>query len=377
MGLAAKISIAIDAQTATLQKGFDDARNAIGKLDAGMAGNVAKGMAMFTAGMAAVQTAISAVSGAINSVMGGLSELGALQNFADRTGIAAEQAQALSFAVGQVGVSQDEFLVVLEKLQMKISEAATGTGDAKVAFEQLGLSAASLNQMPLDQKFAAVADAFQSVTNEGDKTRLAMKLFEESGGKLVSILSGGSEALNAYGDEAERLGLLTGGNAEAAVAATRAIEKMKAAWSGFVQQIAALVAPAIEKIASALATVVGWFNSLIGNATGASGVFKSLSSEATKATATVTSAVKTSEKAAKEAAKSIKESFADIPKPSEWNSVGIGAVTRGSAAGFSAVQEAQRERQDRERQHKETIQWLARMVEAQKSSVIRVATVGI
>ena len=76
MATAAKISIAIEAQTATLQKGFDEAKQAIGSLSAGMSNSVAMGMAKFQAGMVAVKAVIGSVQGAIASVLGAMDQMG-------------------------------------------------------------------------------------------------------------------------------------------------------------------------------------------------------------------------------------------------------------------------------------------------------------
>jgi hypothetical protein len=46
----------------------------------------------------------------------------------------------------------------------------------------------------------------------------------------------------------------------------------------------------------------------------------------------------------------------------------VGVVTRGSAAGFSAVQEAERNRRDTERRQRETITWLAKIYDRQRET---------
>lgn len=380
MGLAAKVSIAIDAQTATLQKGFDQATSAINKLDAGMAGNVAKGMAMFTAGMAAVQAAIAAVSGAIASVMQSFNEMDAVADTAARLGATSDQLVALGYAAQQSGSSADTLNSALEKMQNNIGEAAAGSESAKAAFERLGLSVDTLKGMSADQAFAAIADKMAGMGSATERTKSALDIFGRSGGELIQLLSQGSDGLNQMGKEAEGLGLMMGTAREGVGAVNDSLDKMKAAWRGFVQQIGILVAPAITAVANALATVVGWFNQLFGSMNRTDGefnAFKTLGTESAKASVVVTKAMKASESAAKETAKTIKDTFRDIPKPADWKSEGVAAVTRGSASGFSAVQDAQRQRQDEERRHKETVQWLARIVDAQKESAIRVATVSI
>jgi methyl-accepting chemotaxis protein len=334
-------------------------------------------MAMFTAGMAAVQAAISAVSGAINSVMASFDEMDRVADTSARLGVASDQLVALGYAAQQSGSSADTLNSALEKMQNNIGEASAGSESAKAAFERLGLSVETLKGMSADQAFAAISDKMAGVGSATDRTKIALDIFGKSGGELIQLLSGGSDGLNAMGAEAESLGLMLGNAREGVGGVNDSIDKMKAAWGGFVQQVGILVAPAIEKIATALATVVGWMNQLFGAANRTDGTFKTFGTEASKAATVVTKAVKASESAAKESAKAIKETFASVPKPSDWKTEGIGAITRGSAAGFSAVQEAQRQRQDEERRHRESTSWYARIERAVVDSRITVSPVSI
>ena len=57
MATAATISIQLEAQTATLKKGFDEAKQSIQTLDSHMSMSVAKGMAIFNGGLWHVKTA--------------------------------------------------------------------------------------------------------------------------------------------------------------------------------------------------------------------------------------------------------------------------------------------------------------------------------
>lgn len=382
MATAAKIAIQLEAQTATLQKGFAEASGAIRNLDQNMAGSVAKGMAIFNAGLFAAQQALGALKGAIAGVLASMQELDQAAKFAARVGASADQLTALGFAAEQSGASQQELFTALEKLQKKISEAAAGTGEARAAFEELGVSASDLASLPVDQQFAVISDALNNVGSSSDKTRLAMKLFEEAGGKLIPLMSAGSAGLNAFGQEAENLGLLLGDARGGVEAANDAINRMKRAWGALVQQVAVAVAPALEAIANALAKVVGLFNRLIGRASGASGTFEEFRRTTVSARRAIEETAEATDKATKKSAaaieRGIKRSRAALdPGVGEYATPAVGAVTRRSAEGFSALQAALRQREDEERRHREILLWFARLVTAVRSGVVELEPVSL
>lgn len=373
----ATIKIAIEAQTAMLQKGFAEAKGAINSLEGSMAKNVAGGMAMFTAGLAAVQGVLATVQVAISNVMAAMDQMGAMEEMASRLGTNADALTVLGYAAEQTGASQDVLNGSLEKMSNLIGEASAGTDSAVQAFAQLGLSVSDLQGLSADQAFAKIAEQMQQVGSSTEMTKIAIDIFGRSGGQLVNMLSGGAEGLNAFGVEAEQMGLLLGdarGNVEAV---GDSINKMKRAWGALWQQLTILVAPALGAIAELLAEIVGGFNRLFGAATGGTGPAMTYASEAKRAEILIDKSMKNTAKSADDSAKAIKNSFRDIPKPADWKSTGIAAVTKGTAAGFSAVQEANRARQDDERRHRDMISWLAKIHQAQQENAIRVEAVTI
>jgi ABC-type transporter Mla subunit MlaD len=373
----ATIKIAIEAQTAMLQKGFGEAKQAINNLEGSMAKNVAGGMAIFTAGLVAVQGALATVQGAISSVKQAFDEMDQVADTAARLGTSSDALVALGYAAQMSGSSAETLNGALEKMQNLIGEAANGSDTAAKAFAQLGLSVDDLKGLSADQAFAAISEQMQHVGSATDRTKIAIDIFGKSGGELVQLLGQGSEGLNAMGKEAEGLGLLMGDAREGVSSVNDSLDKMKMAWRAFVQQIAVLVAPAITAVANALATVVGWFNKLMGRGTGAEAPFKAYETSAKKAAITIDETMKATEKSAEKSAEKIKETWRDIPKPQEWETPAIGAITRNSAAGFSAVQAATRDRQDRERYHREMLIYLARVEAAVLKSGIEAVPVMI
>jgi len=377
VGTAAKISIAIEAQTATLQKGFDEAKGAINSLAAGMSSSVAMGMAKFHAGLLAVQGTLATFQGAIASVRNAMGQLDAQSKMAQRLGADADQLVALGFAADLAGSSTDAFNSAIEKMQNNLGEAQAGNATAIAMFGQLGLSMSELKGLQADQVFAKIAEQIQLLGDDTHATKVAIDLFGKSGGELLPLLKGGAEGLNEMGNQAERMGLLFGDNRAAVEAANDAIDSMKKAWGAFVQQVAVAVAPALKAIADILTAIVSAFNRLVGRTTGVSGTFKTYESEAKKAALHIDKTVKETEKTATKAADKIKEAWKDIPKPSDYTTPAVGAVTRGSVASFSAIQEYERKKIDDERRHRDITSWLAKIDADIRRNAITIAPVSL
>jgi hypothetical protein len=355
---AATIQIALEAQTAQLKRGFGQARQSVDKLGASLSGKIAAGMAKFHLALGAVKAALAAVRGAINSVADAMGRLDTEAKVAARLNVAADQLKILNFAAEQTGSSANTLQMALQRMVRRINEASHGSGEAVKALKELGLSAEALTTMTADQQFAAVADAMEKVGGQSDKVRLAMKLFDSEGVQLVNTMKGGSAALNAFGKQLEGSGALLGDAREGIEAASDAINRMKKAWSSVVERIAVVVAPALEWVADALGKITGAFSRLFGSATGTLGTMQEFGTATKAAVAAVPSlgeaAAKTGEKMvtaaerAREIVAKIKDEFADAINPT----TAIGAVTRGSTAGFSAVREMERAQKDAARRDK-------------------------
>lgn len=127
---------------------------------------------------------------------------------ARKLGTSVSTLQELQYAAEISGVSTTTLNMAMQRLTRRVSEAASGFGEAKGALRELGLNAAKLEKMPLDQQMAVLADAFQDVESEADKVRLAMKLFDSEGVALVNTLGIGSEGLREMAAEANNLGIV-------------------------------------------------------------------------------------------------------------------------------------------------------------------------
>ncbi len=174
-----------------------------------------------------------------------------------KLGIAANELAGLQFAAEQTGVKVTQLNMGLQRMVRRVAEAAQGTGEAKDAIKQLGLDARELARLSPDEQFRRIADAMQSVETQGERVRLAFKLFDSEGVALVNTLAGGSEKLKEFTDEAKKLGLALSQRQLAGIQnAADAQNRFATATKGLSQQLAAALAPAFIQAANSLAAFV-------------------------------------------------------------------------------------------------------------------------
>lgn len=238
MARVGKIVAVLTAKTAPFAKGLKQATTRLERFTANV-GKVAKrvakvGAAMF-AGAAAALTAIVAKN---------LSAIDTLAKTADKLGIATAELQKLRLAGELTGVEIKTFDMALQRMTRRVAEAALGTGEAKGALRDLGLDAAKLAKLPLEEQFKTIADALAGVSDRGQQVRLAFKLFDSEGVALVNTLRLGRAGLEEIGAEAEKLGLtLDRVDAAKVEAANDSWTRFKSILKGVGQRITVEVAP--------------------------------------------------------------------------------------------------------------------------------------
>lgn len=125
---------------------------------------------------------------------------------ADKLGMGIGELQEYRYAAERSGVASKTFDQATQRMVRRVAEAARGSGEAKDAIKELGLSAETLASMTPDEQLNHFADALQNVENHGDKVRLAMKLFDSEGVAMVNMLRDGSEGLEQFAKDARRTG---------------------------------------------------------------------------------------------------------------------------------------------------------------------------
>ena len=149
--------------------------------------------------------AVGAVVSAVKKVTSSMDEIG---KRADAIGIGTNALQELRAAAVSAGVSQNGLDKSLEQFSKRLGEAVQGTGTAKDALEQMGLSAEDLAQMPLDKALGVFADKFALVEDATTRTALATQVFGREGIRMTNLLKGGSAALDESRKKMREMGVV-------------------------------------------------------------------------------------------------------------------------------------------------------------------------
>jgi hypothetical protein len=238
----ASLAINLVANTAQLVTGFQKGERAVNKFAANMK----------TVGVAlAGYFSVNAITSWISSSMQAIDELG---KASDQLGIATEKLQAYQLAADLAGVSAEQLAVGFKTQQRVLSEAIQGTKTARDTFTDLGLNLERLAAMDAAMQFETILKALGNLTNQTDRTRIALELFGRSGQGFLSLKPGdiekAAQQIDAVGGAISRI------DAAKVEEANDSITRLKAALSSLGQQAAVDLAPAVESLAKAATNAV-------------------------------------------------------------------------------------------------------------------------
>lgn len=134
--------------------------------------------------------------------------LDAIAKTADKLGITTDTLQGLRAAAKDSGVAVGTLDTALQRFTRRTAEARQGTGEARGALAELGVSLtdAAGRARPTEELLFDVADAMARVETQSDRVRLAFKLFDTEGVGLVNTLAAGGDALRRLIGEARTAG---------------------------------------------------------------------------------------------------------------------------------------------------------------------------
>lgn len=200
----------------------------------------------------AMAGAAASLGYAVSNVINTADKLGYV---ADRMGVAVESLQELRYAAQRSGMEVGNFDVALRRFVRRASEAALGTGAAKDAFKDLGISLLNNEgrMKSSEQLLSEVADAMQKVQNPADRLRLAFKMFDTDGAAMVKVLEGGSAGLAQYREEARNLGIVLSEDAvRGAQEFKNNLDTITRAKDGLVTKLTAHLLPSLEMLSEKL-----------------------------------------------------------------------------------------------------------------------------
>ena len=202
----ANLNIKLSAGTATLRRDFKQASGSVKGFKGSLAG-IATKLGAIGVAVGAVTTAVGSFAISLRSVGRAMTSLDATTNVASKLGLAANELEGLRLSAERSGIASNTLDMALQRMTRRIAEAANGTGEAKDAIKELGLDAQALNNAGPAEAFRQIAEAMKGVDSQGDRLRLAFKLFDSEGAGLVNTLSDGREAFDEAAKDADRFGL--------------------------------------------------------------------------------------------------------------------------------------------------------------------------
>lgn len=257
MATVGKFAVLMSATTGPFSKDMRRAESAVTRFGRVGTSTMARTSNLFNAGigrMAAGITAFVSSYLAVRTVLNGIRDAFEVFDTAakasDKLGVPIENLLRLQHAGALAGLEADKITIGLQNLARRSSEAAQGTGEAKDALQELGFDVTKFKNLRADQQFLMIADRLGNMANKADKARIAYQIFGRTGVDMINLMWGGSDALKAAADEADRLGI-TISRVEAAKIeqANDSITKMKSAWRGVSAELAVNMAPIITEVA--------------------------------------------------------------------------------------------------------------------------------
>ena len=149
------------------------------------------------------------------------------------------------------GVVDAQLNMALQRMTRRVAEAAQGVGEGKQAIIDLGLDAKKLAAQDPAEAFKQIGDAIARVPEQSERLRLAFKLFDSEGARLVTTLQAGSGEIDKYMEKAKALGLvLTQEQTQSIEGMNDSLARAKLAMRGLGNIIAVTLAPVITGIAN-------------------------------------------------------------------------------------------------------------------------------
>ena len=172
-----------------------------------------------------------------------------------RTGVSAESLSTLAFAANLSGTSIEAFETSVIRLSRNVADMERGTGEARYAFEQLGIETKDSGGKLLstEQILFKVADKFEEMPDGINKTAAATQLFGRSGAQLIPMLNEGSKGLNKLQQEARNLGLeISSNTARNAAEFNDNLDRLKSVGTGIATTIASELLPALAELTGSM-----------------------------------------------------------------------------------------------------------------------------
>jgi hypothetical protein len=130
---------------------------------------------------------------AVKEMYSTFSDVSNLQKLGRTSGIAVGELHKLQLAFKAVGMDSGSVVDVVKTMQSAISNAGNGTGPAKEAFDQLGLSVENIQGLNPTEQFRAIAGALSNIKDPVAQASAGMKIFGQDVVGVIDAFSSGGQ----------------------------------------------------------------------------------------------------------------------------------------------------------------------------------------
>jgi len=232
--------------------GFGSSAQASGKKASAGMGKASTSMkAMAGAAAAGAAAAIAATAAIASLAKAGFRAADEQAKLARQLGVTTDQMAALSLAAQFAGVSTGEVRSSMRRLATTLRDAGEDGTRAADALGAIGLTAAELENMSMDDQLKALSEAMEGLSSQQEKMAVAQNIFGRSGSRMLLLLDDMEGTLGRAEREVQAFGLgLTGLDNRNIEAVNDNFATLGAATKGLGMQLAAALAPSMENITS-------------------------------------------------------------------------------------------------------------------------------
>ena len=181
---------------------------------------------------------------------------GALDDARIKAGVSGRAISELAYAAKFAEVDLASLSTALQKMQVFLSNAATGGKAQNEALRALGLTFKELKELAPDKQFELIADRISQLKDPADRTRAAVELFGKSGASLLPLFEQGAAGIRKAREEAQRLGAsFSDQQLKKLAEAGDAVDRLSLSWQSFATTLTAKVSPPLIAVLDALSGV--------------------------------------------------------------------------------------------------------------------------
>jgi hypothetical protein len=209
-------------------------------------GSMVKAGASLALGFGAIKAAMGAITGTLDTFKDALDLGGTMADLSARTGETAGNLMILRRAFDNSGVSADKVGTSINKLQKFMDDAAQGSEKNNTTLARLGLTMADMAGKTPTEQMGMLAEKLNGVTDNGERSALAMTVFGKAGGQLLPLLADFSGELKTAQDQLGNMPGVMDRNAGAFDNISDNINVAKGKFLEFAAGLLESLAPALE-----------------------------------------------------------------------------------------------------------------------------------